>query len=132
MSLFGSIFGGGEKSDQNPRVQWIDLTSVEQFREAIDKSFEEPVLIFKHSTRCSVSRMALRQFESNYKSASAKAYFLDLLQFRSVSQAIESELNVVHQSPQILVLKNGKCIFTQSHGEIDADDVQRSIEVAFA
>lgn len=132
MGFLGSIFGSSDSDDRAKAITWIDLVKPEQLDEAIAASHNLPVIIFKHSTRCSVSRMALRQFETHYSVRNARTYFLDLLNFRDISNEIASRLQVVHQSPQIIVLKDGKCIFTESHGEIDAGDVERVIDTAFS
>ena len=84
MSLFNSVFGNSKTSDNSKNnINWIPLTDLGQLNEIIELSNEKPVAIFKHSTRCSVSRFALKQFESEYDlTDSVDAYFLDLLEFR--------------------------------------------------
>ncbi len=132
MSLLGNLFGKPDNKDTRQiSLAWNDLTELKQLDDIDVASFEMPVFIFKHSTRCSVSRMALRQFESHFDIPSARGYFLDLLAFREISNEIASRYNVVHQSPQLLLIKDGKCIFTESHGEIDAADLKEKIENAF-
>ncbi|HEX9980291.1 MAG TPA: bacillithiol system redox-active protein YtxJ [Flavobacterium sp.] len=129
MSIFGNIFGSADHQSQN-EMEWNELTSVNQLETISTESFQYPVLIFKHSTRCSVSRMALKQFENHYSFnvEQIKPYFLDLLSYRDISHAVADRFNVVHQSPQILLIKEGKCIFTSSHGEIDAEDLKEKIQ----
>ena len=85
----------------------------------IQESFEHPVLVFKHSTRCSISRMALRQFETDWNlDGKITPFFLDLLEYRPISNAIAERLGVVHQSPQVIVIKDGQAVYDASHEAI--------------
>ena len=97
---------------------WLWLTDDNSFQLAMHKSFERKILIFKHSTRCSISSMALNRIEDNAKRKIATCYFLDLLEYRSTSNRIEEELGVKHESPQILVIENGACTYHSSHNDI--------------
>lgn len=122
MGIFKNIFGSSE--NENPLDSnkfWINLEDLGQLNEIIIGSEEKPVVIFKHSTRCSVSRMALKQFENEFNlEGKMDAYYLDLIDNRAISNEIASKFDVVHQSPQVLVIKNGKCIYNISHSDIDA------------
>lgn len=122
MGIFKNIFGSSENENQVELNQiWINLEDLGQLNEIIIASEEKPVVIFKHSTRCSVSRMALKQFENEFNlQGKMDAYYLDLIENRAISNEIASKFDVVHQSPQLLVIKNGKCIYNISHSEIDA------------
>jgi bacillithiol system protein YtxJ len=104
------------------KIEWNDLTEIKQLDNIVSESSETPVLIFKHSTRCGISRMALRGFEVefDYPANEIKTYFLDLLHHRDVSDAVAGRFGVMHQSPQILLIKDGNCIFDTSHGDINA------------
>ncbi|WP_268847008.1 bacillithiol system redox-active protein YtxJ [Flavobacterium aestivum] len=125
MSIFNSLFGSSEeKKTAVSKINWIPLTDLNQLNEIIALSNEKPVSIFKHSTRCSVSRMALRQFENEFDSAdTTDTYFLDLLEYREVSNEIANRFQVMHQSPQVLLIKNGKSVYDASHSDIDAKDL---------
>lgn len=102
-------------------MNWINLTSEEELTKAIEESNEQPVLIFKHSTRCSISSMALGRFERGWDDSSkTKTYFLDLISFRSVSDQIAEALGVMHQSPQAILIKDGKAVKDASHMNINA------------
>lgn len=102
-------------------MNWILLENNAQIEEIVELSKTKLVLVFKHSTRCIVSKMALKNFESHFKFDELIAtYFLDLLENRNLSNAIASRFCVVHQSPQIIVIKNGKSIYDASHENIDA------------
>ena len=122
MGIFKNIFGSSENENQVELNQiWINLEDLGQLNEIITISEEKPVVIFKHSTRCSVSRMALKQFENEFNlQGKMDAYYLDLIENRAISNEIASKFEVVHQSPQLLVIKNGKCIYNISHSDIDA------------
>lgn len=126
MSLFKNIFGSSEEQTSGAKLNWITLTDLGQLNEIIDLSHEKPVLIFKHSTRCSISRFALKQFENEYDlDGKITLYFLDLLNHRDISNEIASHFEVEHQSPQVLLIKEGKCIFNAAHSLIDVQDFKQ-------
>ena len=108
-------------------VKFFTLDKMEQFDEIDLISQTKPVVIFKHSTRCSISRMALKQFETEFNFPKEKIdwYLLDLLNHRDLSNEIASRYNVVHQSPQIVVIRNGKAVFNESHDSISAEDLKQ-------
>ena len=102
-------------------MKWIQLTDLGQLNEIIDSSAQKPVVIFKHSTRCSVSRMSLKLFEKEFNlEDKVIPYFLDLLEYRSISNEIATRFNVQHQSPQLILIKDGKATYNVSHSDIDA------------
>ena len=106
-------------TSNNSTFPWTKLTTKEQLNQIL--SSENKVLIFKHSTRCSISSMALNNFEREFKrDEKIETYFLDLLQHRDISDAIAEKANVYHQSPQVIVFENEKSIYDASHGQIDA------------
>ena len=123
MSLLKKIFGSNEISRATKKIiPWNRLTSVNQLIEIEKESFHQPIAIFKHSTRCGTSSMALRQFESQFETdnTSVKLYFLDLLSFKDISNEIAIRFQVFHESPQLIVLKDGNTIHHSSHHQIDA------------
>jgi bacillithiol system protein YtxJ len=126
MTLFKSIFGDSENKNTNTsKINWIALTDLGQLDEIMDLSHEQPVVIFKHSTRCSISRMALKQFENEFDlEGSVTPYFLDLLNHRDISNEIATRFDVYHQSPQLLLIKEGKSIYDASHSDIDAVELK--------
>jgi bacillithiol system protein YtxJ len=126
MSVFSNIFGSSEEQDKlNSKVNWIPLTFLEQLDEIVAFSNEKPAVIFKHSTRCSVSRFALKQFENEFDlEDKVDAYFLDLLEHRDISNEIASRFGVYHQSPQLLLIKEGKSVYDVSHSDIDAGELK--------
>ncbi len=120
MSFLKNMFGSNEEKQSVSKVGWRTLTDLGQLNEIIDLSTEKPVIIFKHSTRCSISRMVLKQFENEFDlQDKVIPYFLDLLEFRNVSNEIASRFGVMHQSPQIILVKDGKAVYNASHESID-------------
>lgn len=104
-------------------MQWKNITDINQINDI--KGQKGYSLIFKHSTRCSVSMMAKRRFEMDWEviPEDTNLYFLDLISFRPISAQIAETFQVHHESPQILVIKDGDCILDASHGDISADEV---------
>ena len=129
MSVFSNLFGSSEKRDNSKsKINWIPLTDLGQLNEIMTLSNEKPVVIFKHSTRCIVSRTALKQFENEYDLEDQVAvYFLDLLEHRDISNEIAARFNVYHQSPQLLLIKDGKSVYDVSHSDIDAGELKRKV-----
>lgn len=115
--------------EEQTGIQWEPLESVDQLDNVIKNSTLKPKVIFKHSTRCGISRMVLRQFESGFEKNQDEVtfYFLDLLNYREVSTAVASKLNVVHQSPQVIILYNKEILHTESHQGIDIKKVQQIV-----
>ena len=108
-------------------MNWSELTSADDLKKLSTESFQCPVIIFKHSTRCSISRTVLDRLERNWKMnemPSVKTYFLDLLNHRDVSNAIADTFNVEHESPQLIVLKNGEAAYFKSHFDIDYNQLK--------
>jgi len=129
MSIFNSIFGDPKENSNSSNINWTQLEDLGQLNEIISLSEEKPVVIFKHSTRCSISRMALKNFENEYDlEDNVAAYFLDLISFRDISNEIASRFNVVHQSPQLLLIVGGKSVYDVSHSSIDAQELKSKIQ----
>ena len=123
MSLFSNFFGSSENQNTTEsKINWINLTDLSQLDEIILSSNAKQAVIFKHSTRCSISRMALKQFENEFNlEGKVDAYFLDLLEHRDISTEIANRFGVYHQSPQLLLIKDGKSVYDVSHSDIDAE-----------
>ena len=127
MGILNSIFGNSENTNKEERkINWNNLEHLDQLDKIINESWEKPIVIFKHSTRCSISRMALKQFENEYNyEDKITPYFLDLLNHRDISNEIALMFNVNHQSPQMIVIKNGIVLFNASHSDINTDDLAK-------
>lgn len=115
--------------EEQTGIQWEPLESVDQLDNVIKNSTLKAKVIFKHSTRCGISRMVLRQFENGFEKNNDEVtfYFLDLLNYKEVSAAVASKLNVVHQSPQVIILYNKEILHTESHQGIDIKKVQQIV-----
>jgi bacillithiol system protein YtxJ len=129
MSFLKSIFGNSDNPEApKSNVNWTELTDILQLQEVEAISYEKPVVIFKHSTRCSISRMALKQFEREYALENiVDPYFLDLIAHRDISNEIANKFNVHHESPQLILIKNGKAVYDVSHSDIDAASLKKKI-----
>jgi len=112
-------------------MNWKHLNSTDDLDEAITSSNNSLVILFKHSTRCSISRMAEKMLAMGWDESldSVEAYHLDLLNHRDVSAAITETLNVHHQSPQLLVLQNSEVLEVSNHSDISADIVKKHINI---
>ncbi len=120
-TIFGSTLG-----DSDSNFEWRQLLTIDQMNTITTESHNQPIVIFKHSTRCSISRMALKQFEREFSSEDkVTPYFLDLIANRDVSNEIAAKFMVTHQSPQIIVIKDGKSIYNASHSDISADKIKK-------
>ena len=126
MGLFGNLFGSNEAKEAT-ELPWIQLMSKNQLLDIQDKSHSRTQIIFKHSTTCGISRMVLGMFSRQYalNAENADLYFLDLHAYREVSNEVAAVFQVIHQSPQLLVIKNGKTIFHTSHGAISEVDLEQ-------
>lgn len=129
MSIFKTFFGNSDEDNTSSNINWLPLTQMEQLNVLTVASHEKPVIIFKHSTRCSISRMALKQFEKEFilTEEEVTTYFLDLLSYREISNEIASRFQVLHQSPQLILLKKGIAVYHVSHSDIDATDLKKNI-----
>ena len=99
-------------------MNWKPLESIDTLQQIEKASHEQPVVIFKHSTSCSISSMALNRLERSWKEDEmhgTPAFFLDLLRYRAISQQVAESFNVAHQSPQLLLIHKGECVYDTSH-----------------
>lgn len=108
-------------------MNWIPLTSSAQLDLIKEKSTHTPQVIFKHSTRCSISSMALNRLEREVAPENADFYFLDLIQFRQLSNTVAEVFEVHHESPQILLIKNTECIYDESHQGISMQELSEQL-----
>jgi bacillithiol system protein YtxJ len=120
------LFSFGKPNQAANKLIWNSLNTVEGLEQAILNSVDKPSLFFKHSTRCSISSMALNRFENAFSADNSRCnlYFIDLIAYRDVSDEIAEKLNVLHQSPQVIVLDNHQVIYTASHSGIDAQQIE--------
>ena len=103
-------------------MNWIPLTKKEQLLIIEEASYQQPVMIFKHSTICSTSALVLDRLERQWQGdemGGLTSYFLDLLKYRSISNQISIDFNLRHESPQLLLVKLGRVTYHDSHFGID-------------
>jgi bacillithiol system protein YtxJ len=113
-------------------LDWINLESELDLTKIVEESFQDNlgVAIFKHSTRCSISTVAKTRLTSFWDfKEELPVYYLDLIAFRNISNLIAEQFEVQHESPQLLVIKAGKCIYKASHLSISVKDLHTQLEV---
>ena len=112
-------------------MNWSELKDARQLEEIATESNNNIILIFKHSTRCSTSRVVLDRLQRNWREEempSVKPYFLDLFTYREISNRIADAYYVAHESPQVLMLHENKSIYDQSHMGIDFADLSNRVK----
>lgn len=112
-------------------MEWNTLSAADHLQHLREESKEKPVLIFKHSTRCNISRAALDRLERNWKSEEmthVKPYYLDLISNRDVSNLVADQFGVEHESPQVLIIENGKAVYDSSHFNIDYEQIRAALK----
>lgn len=126
--MFKKIFGSSEPKKEEKILPWIPLISTEQLSTIEGQSKTKTQLVFKHSTRCGISRMVMNQFVSGYDlDLNADLYYLDLLSYRDVSNETGHKFQVLHESPQLLVIKNGVVVAHASHGGINELNLEQLV-----
>ncbi len=104
-------------------MNWIALTDEQQIEQIKEQSKQQPIVIFKHSTRCSISSMAKNRLEREVPANNVSFYYLDLLRYRPISNKIAEDFHVHHQSPQVLLIKNGECTYEENHNGINMQEI---------
>ncbi|KAB8152622.1 bacillithiol system redox-active protein YtxJ [Kordia sp. TARA_039_SRF] len=133
MGIFNNMFGGKERQEDKPEkktyLTWLPLTTLEQLETIETESNTASVLIFKDSTRCGISKMVIKQFEKLFteENQHLKVYYLDLLNYRDISNGIAAKFQVMHQSPQLIVVRNGSAVHHASHNDITQVNLTRFI-----
>jgi bacillithiol system protein YtxJ len=129
MGLFNKIFSGSSEQKEIKELPWISLNETKQLSTIEEKSKTKTQIIFKHSTRCGISRMVMNQFVGSYalNEKDLDLYYLDLLNYRDVSSEVGGKFQVMHESPQVLVIKNGVVVAHESHGSINDLDLSRFV-----
>ena len=127
MGLFNKILGGKVKEEKETNINWIPLNSLEQIKTIKELSKSETILVFKHSTRCGISSMVIKRFENLFDSSmnNIKVYYLDLLNFRAISDEVGYSFQAQHQSPQLLIIRNEVAVLNVSHYDIATVNIQK-------
>ncbi len=108
-------------------MNWKTLNAPEQIAEILDNSFRQPQIIFKHSTRCSISSMAKNRLDRSEQPENTDFYYLDLIAYRDISNKVAADFDVYHESPQVLLIKNGECTYSESHMGISMAELEEQI-----
>ena len=111
-------------------MTWIDLTDDQQLDHLKELSKQKAQLIFKHSTRCAISSMAKSRLERTTPPDAVDFYYLDLVKHRQLSNKIAEEFAVYHESPQVLLIKNGECVYDESHNAIRMEEILEQVNAA--
>jgi bacillithiol system protein YtxJ len=123
-----SLFSPYSSSYDFEKVNWKNLTTLSELEAALEQSHQHPVVIFKHSTSCGTSAAAKDRLYAGWNLGDqAQFYYLDLIRYRAVSNEIAARLGVVHHSPQVIVVKNGKAVYDASHFRIAVDAIQKAL-----
>ncbi len=112
-------------------MNWKLLTNHAQLEDMVELSKKKPVLLFKHSTRCSISAVSLNRLERKWKKNDAsqpEAYLLDLIAYRDLSETIAEHFQVDHQSPQVILIQDGVSVYDTSHFEISFEEIINNIK----
>lgn len=123
MGLFDKMFKSEREiaKEEIDKIYWNHITEEKDIEDLEKRSFTKPVIIFKYSTRCGISRITLRQFEKDLPdNIDVEYYFMDLVKYRSLSNEIAERYKVRHESPQLIVLKEGQLVHHSSHQSINA------------
>ena len=112
-------------------LNWISLTTLDQIDAIIQRSYDRPCLILKHSTRCNISAIAKYRLEEdwNFEPETLEAYYLDLLLYRPVSQQLAETFSVWHESPQVLLIVEGECVYDASHLDISVSELKEALSL---
>ncbi len=110
-------------------MNWLPLIELSQLDLIKQESILKPVIIFKHSTRCSISDMAKNRLEREVAPENIPCYYLDLIAYRSISTAIADQFHVFHESPQVLIINNQECVYDQSHNGITMRDLKEQLNL---
>jgi bacillithiol system protein YtxJ len=109
-------------------LTWNTLDSESALETLVKHSFDTPQLIFKHSTRCNISALAKYRLEDDWSLEGVEPHYLDLLQHRPLSAAIAERFSVHHESPQVLLIVNGECVYDASHLDITVAEIAETLD----
>lgn len=106
-------------------MNWNHITNTQDVLDIEERSRAIPCLIFKHSTSCPISSIAKMRLESgwDFTAEQLEVYYLDLLSNREVSKFIADHFAVHHESPQVLLIRDGMCTYDNSHLDINVAEI---------
>jgi bacillithiol system protein YtxJ len=111
-------------------MNWHPLTTMQDLQDLVTRSAERPQVIFKHSIRCSISSVIKNRLDKEVAPDTADFHYLDLITYRPISNAISEQFRIAHESPQVLVIWKGECIYDDSHMAINMDDIAEKVKAA--
>lgn len=111
-------------------MNWTELTEEAQIETILQESQSQAVVIYKHSTRCGISSMVKSRLERETPPPNIKFYYLDVIRSRDISNMVAERFNVYHESPQVLLIRNGECIYEESHNAITMDELSDQANAA--
>ena len=130
MGIFDKVFGSTKKEPKEEKIlPWKILNSMEQLTQIAKDSKSKPVAIYKHSTTCGISGMVLRGLQSQYdiEASALDFYYLDLKAYRQISNEVAARFQVWHESPQIILIKNGTAVYNASHSAVNAHALKEKV-----
>ncbi|GAA4811168.1 bacillithiol system redox-active protein YtxJ [Litoribaculum gwangyangense] len=129
MGILNKLFGGSTEQREKKELPWISLSELQQLDFIEEKSTNKTQVIFKHSTRCGISSMVMNLFIDayDYSENDIDLYYLDLISYRNISNKIAHKFQVIHESPQLLVIRNGIAVAHASHSQINDLNLQQFI-----
>lgn len=130
MGIFDKVFGSTKKEPKEEKVlPWKILNSMDQLSQIAKDSKSKPVAIYKHSTTCGISGMVLRGLQSQYdiEASALDFYYLDLKAYRQISNEVAARFQVWHESPQIILIKNGTAVYNASHSAVNAHALKERV-----
>ena len=108
-------------------MSWKEISEEKDIDTIVSSSQSKPQLIFKHSTRCSISSVVKNRLEKDLVNDKIDFHYLDLIRYRNISNLVAERFNVYHESPQVLLIKNGDCVYDESHYSIQTDEIFENI-----
>ena len=110
---------------------WQEITTLVELEEVLNKKSDQPILLFKHSTRCGISLTALKAFERDWsqEKVQSECYYIDLLKYRVLSDQITLFTGVKHESPQLIVFHKGQVVYSASHSSIEAKEIKEKLDI---
>jgi len=129
MAFFDKLFNSGKDKEQS-KLAWNLLERPEDLEAAIALSYNQPVAIFKHSTRCSISSVAKDRLERSWdfpENSGPIIFYLDLISYRPISNEIAERLKVHHESPQLILISKGEAIYDASHNYISVAELKEAL-----
>lgn len=126
MGFLNKLFKSSETNEVQKSLPWKSLINISMLDEIVARSKDRPQVIFKHSTRCGISSMVINRFIKfyDYDESEVDLYYLDLLNYREVSNEVGYKFQVLHQSPQLIIIKNGETVYHSSHHSIEAHVIE--------